>query len=60
MKDVQIGVDEDGFIFLEFQTPEWNESSEFLWTKNYSKAIDQGRIRIESKDDRYCRENDCG
>ncbi|XP_034764439.2 myomesin-3-like [Acipenser ruthenus] len=52
MKDVQIGVDEDGFIFLEFQTPEWNESSEFLWTKNYSKAIDQGRIRIESKDDR--------
>ncbi|MGH0163263.1 UNVERIFIED_CONTAM: hypothetical protein FKN15_057195 [Acipenser sinensis] len=52
MKDVEIGVDEDGFIFLEFQTPEWNESSEFLWTKNYSKAIDQGRIRIESKDDR--------
>ncbi|MBN3297714.1 MYOM3 protein, partial [Amia calva] len=52
VKDIEIGVDEDGFIFLAFETPEMNDSSQFVWTKNYRDAIDSGRARIESTDNK--------
>nr|XP_015204681.1 PREDICTED: myomesin-3 [Lepisosteus oculatus] len=52
VKDIEIGVDEDGFIFLAFESPEMNDSSQFIWAKNYRDAIDAGRVKIESKHNR--------
>ncbi|KAF7648754.1 hypothetical protein LDENG_00152440 [Lucifuga dentata] len=51
-KNIEIGVDDDGFIFLAYKADEMNDSSKFLWSKNYREAIDAGRARIESKNNR--------
>uniref|UniRef100_A0A8C9SG05 Myomesin 3 n=1 Tax=Scleropages formosus TaxID=113540 RepID=A0A8C9SG05_SCLFO len=47
-KDVEIGVDSDGFIFLGLEAPRWVDGSQLLWSKNYREAIDAGRARVES------------
>ncbi|XP_056618512.1 myomesin-3 isoform X1 [Triplophysa dalaica] len=51
-KEIQIGVDNDGFIFLSFQAPDADERDFFKWNKNYREAIDAGRARLENKNDR--------
>lgn len=51
-KNIEIGVDNDGFIFLSYESDEMNDESKFLWRKNYSETIDAGRAREETKDNR--------
>lgn len=51
-KEIQIGVDNDGFIFLSFEAPDADETDFFKWSKNYSEAIDAGRARLENKNNR--------
>lgn len=51
-KDIEIGVDNDGFIFLSFEGPEAEEGS-FRWNKNYREAIDAGRAHLETKQKKY-------
>lgn len=51
-KNIEIGVDDDGFIFLAYEADEMNDSSKFLWSKNYREAIDAERAHIESKNNR--------
>ncbi|KAJ8373437.1 hypothetical protein SKAU_G00040170 [Synaphobranchus kaupii] len=48
-KDMEIGVDDDGFIFLAFESQEGNE---FTWAKNYKDNIDAGRATVETSDNR--------
>ncbi|KAL0171208.1 hypothetical protein M9458_031519, partial [Cirrhinus mrigala] len=48
-KEIEIGVDNDGFIFLSFEAPEGTDKDVFKWSKNYGKAIDAGRARLENK-----------
>ncbi|XP_012680170.2 myomesin-3 [Clupea harengus] len=51
-KEVEIGVDNDGFIYLAFETEEMSQDSKFVWSKNYSEAIDAGRAKVETKNNR--------
>uniref|UniRef100_UPI003AB0E41C myomesin-3 n=1 Tax=Centroberyx gerrardi TaxID=166262 RepID=UPI003AB0E41C len=51
-RNIEIGVDDDGFIFLAYEAAGMTDRSEFLWSKNYREAIDAGRARIESKNNR--------
>ncbi|KAL4657592.1 myomesin-3 [Arapaima gigas] len=51
-KDVDIGVDSDGFIFLRLEAPEWVDASQLLWTKNYREAVGAGRAHVDSTDNR--------
>lgn len=51
-KSIEVGVDEDGFIFLGYENNEMNEESKFLWSKDYSEPIDTGRAREETKKNR--------
>ncbi|XP_073781636.1 myomesin-3 [Danio rerio] len=51
-KEMEIGVDNDGFIFLSFEAPDGTDEGVFRWNKNYGKAIDAGRARLENKNNR--------
>nr|XP_054596971.1 myomesin-3 isoform X2 [Nothobranchius furzeri] len=51
-KDIEIGVDEDGFIFLGYEAVEKNDESKFLWSRNYTEPIDAKRTKTESKQKR--------
>ncbi|XP_029360148.1 myomesin-3 isoform X2 [Echeneis naucrates] len=51
-KNIEIGVDNDGFIFLSYEADEMNDDSKFLWSKNYTDAIDAGRAQTETKNNR--------
>lgn len=51
-KNIEIGVDDDGFIFLGYEATEMNEESKFLWGKNHTDPIDAERARAETKDDK--------
>lgn len=51
-KDIEIGVDNDGFIFLSFEAADVADGDVFKWNKNYGKAIDAGRARLENKNNR--------
>ncbi|XP_076593460.1 myomesin-3 [Chaetodon auriga] len=51
-KNIEIGVDDDGFIFLGYTADEMNDESKFLWSKNYTESIDGGRAREETKKSR--------
>ncbi|TDH11422.1 hypothetical protein EPR50_G00061450 [Perca flavescens] len=48
-KDIEIGVDNDGFIFLGYENDERDDENMFLWSKNYTENIDAGRTREETK-----------
>ncbi|XP_073341600.1 myomesin-3 [Pagrus major] len=48
-KNIEIGVDDDGFIFLGYKAAEMNDESKFLWSKNYSEPIDSGRAQAETE-----------
>ncbi|KAL2084759.1 hypothetical protein ACEWY4_020277 [Coilia grayii] len=51
-KEVEIGVDNDGFIFMAFESDVMDKGNEFVWSKNYSEAIDASRARLETKNNR--------
>ncbi|CAJ1062752.1 myomesin-3 [Xyrichtys novacula] len=51
-KNIEIGVDDDGFIYLGYEADEMNDESEFLWGKNYSEPIDAGRAHAETSKNR--------
>ncbi|KAK5861967.1 hypothetical protein PBY51_017402 [Eleginops maclovinus] len=47
-KNIQIGVDDDGFIFLGYEAEGTDEESKFLWNKNYTEPIDAQRAHAEN------------
>ncbi|KAM5269905.1 myomesin-3 isoform 1-T1 [Hipposideros larvatus] len=47
--EIQVGVDEEGFIYLAFEAPEAPDSSEFQWSKDYKGPLDPQRVRIEEE-----------
>ncbi|CAM4696725.1 unnamed protein product [Leuciscus chuanchicus] len=51
-KEIGMGVDNDGFIFLSFEAADVADGDDFKWNKNYGKAIDAGRARLENKNNR--------
>ncbi|XP_061573268.1 myomesin-3 isoform X2 [Cololabis saira] len=48
-KDIEIGVDDDGFIFLGYESTEMDGKSEYLWSRNYKEPIDAGRMKAQTK-----------
>lgn len=46
-------MDEDGFIFLGYEAVEAEDQSKFLWSKNYTDAIDAQRMKAETKNKRW-------
>ncbi|XP_042346235.1 myomesin-3 [Plectropomus leopardus] len=48
-KDIEIGVDDDGFIYLSYETDKMDDESKFLWNKNYTEPIDAKRAQAENK-----------
>ncbi|NXY09944.1 MYOM3 protein, partial [Pteruthius melanotis] len=50
--EIQLGVDEEGFIYLAFEAPEKNDSSEFIWSKDYEGPPDADRVQVEEKGNR--------
>lgn len=51
-RDIKIGVDDDGFIFLGYEA-EADEESEALWRRNYAEPIDAARAREETSKKGY-------
>ncbi|XP_009906751.1 myomesin-3 [Dryobates pubescens] len=47
--EIEVGVDEEGFIYLAFEAPEKNDSSEFIWSKDYKGPPDADRVQTEEK-----------
>ncbi|XP_030015067.1 myomesin-3 [Sphaeramia orbicularis] len=47
-KNIEIGVDDDGFIFLSYETNE----KECVWSKNYTEPIDASRAQAQNKNNR--------
>uniref|UniRef100_A0A8U8B3D6 Uncharacterized protein n=1 Tax=Geospiza parvula TaxID=87175 RepID=A0A8U8B3D6_GEOPR len=50
--EIEVGVDEEGFIYMAFEAPEKNDSSEFIWSKDYEGPPDPDRVQIEEKGNR--------
>ncbi|KAJ8289547.1 hypothetical protein GJAV_G00002550 [Gymnothorax javanicus] len=48
-KDIELGVDDDGYIYLAFES---QEGDDFTWAKNYTDAINAGRATVENKNNR--------
>ncbi|XP_004603752.2 myomesin-3 [Sorex araneus] len=46
-REIEVGVDEDGFIYLAFEAPEAPDSSEFQWSKDYKGPPDPKRVQIQ-------------
>uniref|UniRef100_A0A3Q1AWS3 Myomesin 3 n=1 Tax=Amphiprion ocellaris TaxID=80972 RepID=A0A3Q1AWS3_AMPOC len=51
-KNIEVGVDDDGFIFLGYEATDMNDESKFLWNKNYTDPIGADRVRAETKKNR--------
>uniref|UniRef100_A0A8B9SNY1 Myomesin 3 n=1 Tax=Anas platyrhynchos TaxID=8839 RepID=A0A8B9SNY1_ANAPL len=47
--EIELGVDEEGLIYMAFEAPEKNDSSEFIWSKDYEGPPDADRVRTEEK-----------
>ncbi|NWS28564.1 MYOM3 protein, partial [Polioptila caerulea] len=50
--EIELGVDEEGFIYMAFDAPEKNDCSEFIWSKDYEGPPDAERVEIEEKGNR--------
>uniref|UniRef100_A0A8C5S4P2 Myomesin 3 n=1 Tax=Laticauda laticaudata TaxID=8630 RepID=A0A8C5S4P2_LATLA len=65
-KEIEVGVDEEGFIYLAFEAPEMVDTSEFIWSKDYEGPPNPDRVEIVDKDDKskvilkYASERDLG
>ncbi|KAM9851740.1 myomesin-3 [Aulostomus maculatus] len=51
-KDIEIGVDDDGFIYLGYESDEIRDGSQMLWNKNYREPIDAERAQVQTTNDR--------
>ncbi|NXL47366.1 MYOM3 protein, partial [Podilymbus podiceps] len=47
--EIELGVDEEGFIYMAFEAPEKNDDSEFIWSKDYEGPPDADRVQIGEK-----------
>uniref|UniRef100_A0A8C3KLJ9 Myomesin 3 n=1 Tax=Calidris pygmaea TaxID=425635 RepID=A0A8C3KLJ9_9CHAR len=47
--EIELGVDEEGFIYMAFEAPEKNDDSELIWSKDYEGPPDADRVQIEEK-----------
>ncbi|XP_072465409.1 myomesin-3 [Notamacropus eugenii] len=48
-REIKVGVDEEGSVFMAFEAPEAPDSSEFEWAKDYEGPPDPQRVTV--KDD---------
>ncbi|XP_038613990.1 myomesin-3 [Tachyglossus aculeatus] len=48
-REIEVGVDEEGQVFLAFDAPEAPDSSTFQWAKDYEGPPDPKRVDIEDK-----------
>ncbi|XP_029475460.1 myomesin-3 isoform X2 [Rhinatrema bivittatum] len=44
--EIEVGVDEEGFIYLAFENPEPLDDPQFIWNKDYEAALDAERTEI--------------
>lgn len=51
-KNIEIGVDDDGFICLSYEADEIIDENPCLWSKNYTEPIDDGRAKAQCKESR--------
>ncbi|XP_074074224.1 myomesin-3 isoform X1 [Macrotis lagotis] len=51
-REIQVGVDKEGSIFMAFEAPEAPDSSEFKWAKDYEGPPDPQRVTVQ---DDICR-----
>ncbi|XP_067862773.1 myomesin-3 [Heptranchias perlo] len=49
--EIDIGVDEDGNIFLAFQSLEVTDCSKFVWSKDYQEIATPERVQTETKEE---------
>ncbi|XP_075051490.1 myomesin-3 isoform X2 [Mixophyes fleayi] len=47
--EIEVGVDDDGFIYLSFENPEPIDSPQFLWSKDYKEAPDPEKTAISTE-----------
>ncbi|XP_024904786.1 myomesin-2 [Pteropus alecto] len=50
-KEVSVGVDEQGDIYLSFDCPEVTDASRFTWCKSYEELADDEKFRVETVGD---------
>ncbi|XP_069478782.1 myomesin-3 [Ambystoma mexicanum] len=46
--EIEVGVDEEGYIYMLFENPEPIDSPEFIWTKDYQDPPKPNRVKIEN------------
>ncbi|NXJ76943.1 MYOM3 protein, partial [Trogon melanurus] len=51
--EIELGVDEEGFIYMAFEAPERNDDSEFIWSKDYEGPPDADRAETKEKGNRF-------
>ncbi|XP_010624382.1 myomesin-3 [Fukomys damarensis] len=47
--EIQVGVDEEGQIYLAFEAPEAPDDSEFQWSKDYQGPPDPQRVQVKDE-----------
>ncbi|XP_053310773.1 myomesin-3 [Spea bombifrons] len=47
--EIEVGVDDEGVIFLSFENPEPIDNPQFIWSKNYKGAPDPERTEISTE-----------
>ncbi|CAO2589522.1 Myom3 [Lemmus lemmus] len=48
-QEIEVGVDEEGRIYLAFEAPEAPDFSEFQWSKDYKGPPDPQRVEVENE-----------
>lgn len=47
--EIELGVDEEGRVYLAFEAPEAPDSSEFQWSKDYEGPPDPQRVEVKDE-----------
>ncbi|XP_010988105.3 myomesin-3 [Camelus dromedarius] len=48
-REIKVGVDDEGFIYMAFEAPEAPDSAEFQWSKDYKGPLDPQRVKVEDE-----------
>uniref|UniRef100_A0A4X1VXV9 Myomesin-3 n=1 Tax=Sus scrofa TaxID=9823 RepID=A0A4X1VXV9_PIG len=48
-REIEVGVDDEGFIYMAFEAPEAPDSAEFQWSKDYKGPPDPQRVKVEEE-----------
>ncbi|XP_006195496.1 myomesin-3 [Camelus ferus] len=48
-REIKVGVDDEGFIYMAFEAPEAPDSAEFQWSKDYKGPPDPQRVKVEDE-----------